>query len=154
MPCYRCWNGGKMAHMRTTAQRSRNMAAIRSKNSRPELVVRSLLHSLGFRFRIHQADLPGKPDVVLPRFKAVIFVHGCFWHMHHCKKGVSTPTTNREFWRSKRVANEVRDRRQIRKLRFNWRVLVVWQCQMKDPVKLERRLLHFLRKCATKDGGR
>jgi DNA mismatch endonuclease, patch repair protein len=135
-----------MTDVHTKEQRSRNMSAVRSKNSKPELTVRSLLHTLGYRFRIHHRDLVGKPDIVLRRFGAVIFVHGCFWHMHRCKFGASTPTTNSAFWVSKRMANKERDKRQLKELRRNWSVLVVWECETKNLLSLEQKLTRFLRR--------
>lgn len=104
------------------------MSGIRSKNTKPELIVRSLLHRRGFRFRLHRKDLPGKPDIVLPRYKAVIFVHGCFWHGHECNF-FHLPTTRTGFWMEKIQNNRERDLRQIENLRtMGWRTLVVWEC--------------------------
>ena len=115
----------------TPQQRSLFMSRIRGKNTKPELLVRSMLHRMGLRFRIHRADLPGTPDIVLPKFKTVIFVHGCFWHMHNCKRGRSSPRTNKHFWAIKRQGNAARDRRNILRLRkLDWRALVIWQCQL------------------------
>lgn len=121
------------------------MAAIRGKDTKPELIVRSIAHRLGFRFRLHAADLPGKPDLVFPSRRAVVFVHGCYWHMHACKRGRSTPATNPEFWRTKRNANRKRDRRTLTALRrAGWRVLIVWECQIRDRLTLAKRLSAFL----------
>ena len=86
---------------KVSEQRSRNMSAIKSKNTKPEIAVRKLLHSMGYRFRLHRKDLPGSPDIVLPKYKTVIFVHGCFWHRHENCKYASTPKTRKEFWESK-----------------------------------------------------
>ena len=131
----------------TAEQRSRVMSRIRAKDTEPELAVRSLAHRLGFRFRLHRKDLPGKPDLVFPRLRKVIFVHGCFWHSHSCRRGQSTPTTNAKFWSTKRASNAVRDGRNLRALRrAGWRVLVVWECQVRKPQTLERRLATFLTK--------
>lgn len=117
------------------------MAAIRSKDTKPELIVRSLLHSLGYRFRVHGAQLPGKPDVVLSKYKTALFVHGCFWHMHHCKYGSVTPKTNATFWAEKRRRTVERDSRSNAELRRQgWRVTTVWECQTKDPIRLANRL--------------
>jgi len=114
-------------------QRSRNMAAIRSTNTKPELQLRSALFLLGYRYRLH-GDLPGRPDIVLPRYGTVIFVHGCFWHMHNCRYGRVAPRTRSHFWSVKREANKARDARQRRALRRSgWRVLTVWECKMRDP---------------------
>jgi DNA mismatch endonuclease (patch repair protein) len=104
----------------------------------PERTVRSVLHRLGFRFALHRADLPGKPDIVMPARRAVVFVHGCYWHMHGCKRGRSTPVTNAAFWRTKRESNRMRDRRNVKALRrAGWWVVVVWECELK-PAKIGR----------------
>jgi DNA mismatch endonuclease, patch repair protein len=129
------------------AQRSRNMAAIYSTNSKPEVFLRSLVHGLGARFRLHQGHLPGKPDLVLKRFNALIFMHGCFWHMHQCKRGSSTPRTNAAFWHTKRLGNTLRDKKVMRTLRCSWNVLVVWECETRNPERLKRRLVRFLKRC-------
>jgi DNA mismatch endonuclease (patch repair protein) len=124
--------------------RSENMRAIRGKDTKPELVVRSLVHRLGYRFRLHRSDLPGKPDMVFPARRKVIFVHGCFWHSHRCKAGL-TPNTNKEFWAKKLRSNELRDQRTLDSLKkLNWKTLVIWQCQLKDAGKLHRRIERFL----------
>lgn len=115
----------------TKAQRSRNMARIRAKDTRPELIVRSLVHRMGYRFRLHRRDLPGTPDLVFPRLKAVIFVHGCFWHRHSCANGRVVPGTRRKFWVEKFAANQRRDRRNRQALvRLGWKVLVLWECEV------------------------
>lgn len=124
--------------------RSENMRAIRGKDTQPELIVRSLVHRLGYRFRLHRSDLPGKPDLVFPQKKKVIFVHGCFWHLHRCKNGL-TPQTNREFWRRKLERNEARDAENLEAItRLNWKALVIWQCQLKDQSKLRTKIARFL----------
>lgn len=129
----------------TPAQRRKCMAAIRSVNTTPERVVRSNLHRLGCRFALHRLDLPGKPDIVMPSRGAIVFVHGCFWHVHACKRGRSTPVTNAAFWKAKRTKNRERDRRTLTKLRrAGWRVFVVWECQTSSPSMLFRRLSDFL----------
>ena len=109
------------------------MAGIGSHNTAPELVVRRALHAQGLRFRLHRKDLPGTPDIVLPRFKVAIFVHGCFWHRHrHCKLTAS-PTTNPHFWTRKFTANKLRDRLAAAALRrAEWRVIVVWECEKRE----------------------
>lgn len=113
-----------------TAARSRNMAAIRGKNTKPEMLVRSWLHRNGFRFRLHRKDLPGKPDIVLQKYRTVIFVHGCFWHSHGCKNSV-VPRTRREFWVEKLGVNRVRDETaQLALKKLGWRVTVVWECEL------------------------
>ncbi len=120
------------------------MAGIRGKDTKPELVIRRGLHALGFRFRLHDRRLPGAPDLVLPRWRAVILVHGCFWHGHRCRYG-KLPKSRLEFWGPKIAANRVRDNRTLNSLRgMGWSVLVVWQCQTKDLEKLEKRIAAFL----------
>lgn len=135
-----------MTDVHSPAQRSFNMSRIRAKDTRPEMLVRSLVHQMGFRFRLHRKDLPGKPDLVLPGHRKVIFVHGCFWHMHRCRYGRVTPKTNAEFWQQKRMGNVERDRRNMRELRqAGWSVLVIWECWTKRPEeKVVPRLQKFL----------
>jgi DNA mismatch endonuclease, patch repair protein len=133
-----------MTDVLTPEQRHRNMSRIRSGDTRPELAVRSMVHRLGYRFRLHVPDLPGRPDLVLPRHSKVIFVHGCYWHMHRCRYGSVVPKTNRVFWQRKRKGNVQRDRRQIAVLRRRgWKVLVIWECWTRKR-DLENRLLKFL----------
>lgn len=120
------------------------MASVRTKGTAPELLVRSVLHELGFRFRLHRRDLPGTPDIVLPRHRAIVFVHGCFWHGHHCRRG-ALPTSNVQFWAAKRAKNVERDRTKLEQLgALGWRVLVVWECETKDRRALGRQLRRFL----------
>lgn len=116
--------------------RSQMMAAIKGKNTSPELVVRRYLHSRGFRYRLHRKELPGKPDLVFPKYRLVVFVHGCFWHRHeHCFYATS-PATRKEFWRNKLDSNVARDRRQQAELiDSGWRVLVVWECGLKHKIQ-------------------
>ena len=135
-----------MADVHSKAQLSFNMSRIRGKDTKPEMIVRSLVHQMGFRFRLHRKDLPGKPDLVLPRHNKVIFVHGCFWHMHWCRYGRVVPKTNTEFWQNKRIGNVERDRRNIRKLRrVGWKTLVIWECWTRDVEnKVIPRLEDFL----------
>lgn len=112
--------------------RSRMMAGIRGSDTRPERILRSGLHALGFRFRLHRRDLPGRPDIVLPRFRAAIFVHGCFWHRHPGCRYTTTPATRPDFWRTKFVQNVERDRRNRDDLlTAGWRVAVVWECALR-----------------------
>ena len=126
-------------------QRSINMSKVKSKNTKPEKIVRSLLHSLGYRFRLHRKTLPGTPDIVLPKYKAVIFVHGCFWHGHDGCKRATIPDTNKEFWERKISANKARDQKNIFDLeKLGYRCLVIWQCELKDKNLLIQRLLNFL----------
>jgi len=120
------------------------MSRIRGKNTSPEMIVRKLLHSLGYRFRLHLRDLPGCPDIVLPKHRLLIFVHGCFWHMHSCRYGKVVPKTNAEFWQNKRSGNVKRDRKRIRELqKLDWKVVTVWECETRDIEKLKRKLLRF-----------
>lgn len=126
-------------------RRSLNMSRVKSANTRPELEVRTLLHRLGYRFRLHRRSLPGTPDLVFPSRRAVIFVHGCFWHRHAgCPKS-STPATRTEFWAEKFEANQARDARVRRALAADgWRVEVVWECEIRDRETLAQRLISFL----------
>lgn len=120
----------------TPEARSRMMAGIRGKNTRPELMIRSALHRAGFRFRLHRASLPGKPDLVLPRYRAAIFVHGCFWHGHGCHL-FRWPTTREAFWREKIGRNIARDSQQMADLAgAGWRVAVIRECSLKGKTRL------------------
>ncbi len=120
----------------TPAVRSRMMSGIRGKNTQPELAIRSALHRQGFRFRLHRKDLPGKPDVVFPGYRAVILVHGCFWHGHGCHL-FRWPKTRRDFWRQKITANIARDHRHHRALTdCGWRVAIIWECALKGRTRL------------------
>jgi len=133
-----------MADNHSKEQRTKNMQAVRVKNTAPELRVRSLVHRLGYRFRLHRKDLPGTPDLVFPARKSVMFVHGCFWHGHSCARG-NAPSSNVGFWLPKIAGNRKRDSRSVRRLRkAGWRVLTVWECETKDPDRLIQRLSHFL----------
>lgn len=134
-----------MPDVLTPEQRSRNMRAIKSGDTTPELTVRRVLHALGCRFRLHRRDLPGSPDIVMPGRRVAVFVHGCFWHRHRCRYGCVEPTTRPEFWRAKFAANVARDHRALRALRREgWRVLVVWECQTRDVEHVRARLKKFL----------
>ena len=114
-------------------QRSRNMSAIKSKNTKPEIAVRKLLHSMGYRFRLHSKGLPGSPDIVLPKYKTLIFVHGCFWHRHENCKYASTPKTRQEFWEAKFRENINRDKLNQENLSSKgWKIIVVWECEIND----------------------
>lgn len=136
-----------MADNLTAEQRKRNMTAIKSRHTKPEIVVRSIVHRLGFRFRLHSKKLAGKPDIVLPRHKKIILVHGCFWHMHDCKRGNVTPKTNADYWQNKRFRNVARDKENLKIYKKqNWNVLTIWECEIKDLNKLERKLGKFLSK--------
>lgn len=126
------------------AQQRLRMARVRSKDTAPELTVRRLAHRLGYRFRLHDRRLPGRPDLVFPRLRKLIEVRGCFWHAHSCQRR-KRRTVRPEYWRPKLARNVARDRRNIRKLRrLGWRVLVVWECQTQDEETLSARLGEFL----------
>ena len=119
-------------------QRRRNMAAIRGKDTQPEMLLRRLVYSLGYRYRLHVRNLPGCPDLVFFSRRKVIFVHGCFWHRHNCRMGRPMPRTRRAFWRMKLEGNKARDKRNRRKLRqMGWKGLVIWECQIR-PAKMAR----------------
>jgi len=124
--------------------RSENMRAIRGKDTKPELAVRSLVHNLGYRFRLHRKELPGKPDLTFVSRRKVIFIHGCFWHSHNCKKGL-IPHSNQGFWLQKLQRNKERDTRNMEALiQLGWKVLVVSQCELKDSFTLCGQLKRFL----------
>jgi DNA mismatch endonuclease (patch repair protein) len=134
-----------MTDIHTKQQRSYNMSQIKCSNTQPELIVRSLVYRMGYRYALHRSDLPGKPDLVLVKHKKIIFVHGCFWHMHNCRKGRSMPATNKTFWQTKRQGNKQRDTRNMNKLRKQgWKVLVIWECQTKNTDRLTQKLQKFL----------
>ena len=121
--------------------RSRMMAGIRGRDTRPELQIRSALHRRGFRFRLYRRDLPGKPDLVFPKYRAVILVHGCFWHGHDCHL-FRWPGTREEFWRNKITSNRERDRRQLAELLdAGWRVATIWECALKGRERLPMQLV-------------
>lgn len=133
-----------MADNLTPDQRSRAMASIRSRDTSPERLVRSCVHKLGYRFRLHRRDLPGTPDLVLSRHRAVILVHGCFWHGHRCRADRPKPKTNAAYWQAKVLRNQSRDRGVLKALRVaGWRVLVLWECQVRQA-SLPSRLRRFL----------
>jgi DNA mismatch endonuclease (patch repair protein) len=136
-----------MADVFSSAERSAIMSRIGGKDTAPELLVRRLLAGLGFRFRLHRSDLPGKPDIVLPKNRKIIFVHGCFWHGHGKCARAALPSSNVTFWKNKISGNRARDYRIKRKLRrMGWSVLEVWQCQISDITRLTERLINFLEK--------
>lgn len=123
----------------------KRMGLIRKTGTRPEMVVRRLVHHLGFRFRLHRRDIPGTPDLVFPRLRKVIFVHGCFWHQHDCRLGRKQPKTRPEYWLPKLAKNVARDNAShIELLKQGWKVLVVWECESKQKELLEQKLRHFL----------
>lgn len=128
------------------AQRSRIMAAVKSKDTAPELAVRRLVHRLGFRYRLHVRALPGTPDLVFPSRRKIINVSGCFWHMHGCGR-CRIPTTRRSYWKAKLMRNKERDRHTRRALRrLGWNLLTVWECEVTESERLATKIVRFLRK--------
>ena len=126
-------------------RRSWNMSRIRAKDTRPERLVRSLLHSLGYRFRLNRRDVPGRPDIVLPKYRTAIYVHGCFWHRHGGCSLAYTPKTNLEFWSKKFTRNEERDAEVATALKeAGWKQVVIWECETRDEAALARRLKRSL----------
>ncbi|WP_306016861.1 very short patch repair endonuclease [Oceanicaulis sp. MMSF_3324] len=129
----------------TPQDRARVMRAVKGKDTKPEMIVRRLAHAMGYRFRLHRKDLPGKPDLVFPGRKAVIFVHGCFWHGHDCARGSRQPKQNAEYWRTKIGRNVERDTDNLETLASQgWRTQVIWECEMKDRDALAERIRAFL----------
>ncbi|MGD0165602.1 MAG: DNA mismatch endonuclease Vsr [Candidatus Sulfotelmatobacter sp.] len=125
--------------------RTENMRRIRSKDMRPELAVRSLVHEMGYRFRLHRRDLPGKPDLVFVAIRKVIFVHGCFWHSHEGCKSAHVPKTNLDYWRPKLERNRARDARSIAALKADdWKTLLIWECETHIERTLKKRIKAFL----------
>lgn len=141
-----------MADVHTKEIRSKNMRAIKSKNTKPELILRRELHRRGFRFRLHDKSLPGKPDLVLKKYRTAIFIHGCFWHMHDCRF-FRLPKTNSEFWKEKLISNVERDVKSVTSIKkVGFDVIIVWECEIKeDPVKcfdrIERQLKESVGNC-------
>ena len=138
-----------MADKLTPEQRSWNMSRIRGKNTKPELLVRWLLHARGYRYRLHgragSIRLPGSPDLVFAGRRKVIFVNGCFWHFHDCRVGQHAPKANADFWAAKRTRTRERDARQRRQLEdAGWEVLTVWECELREPSALEEQLVRWL----------
>ena len=128
--------------------RSRIMAQVKSKGMKPEMHVRRLLHALGYRYRLHRKDLPGRPDLVFPSRRKVVFVNGCFWHKHRGCPRVRIPATNRDYWQTKLERNRVRDERNIALLQEDgWAVMTVWECQLRDLPAATDRLVAFLEQC-------
>jgi len=118
----------------TAEERSAVMRAVKGRDTKPELMLRRALHRAGYRYRLHAKDLPGAPDIVFPKRRAVIFVHGCFWHGHDCKRGARTPKANRAYWTAKIDRNRARDADALAALAAaGWRAHVVWECELKDP---------------------
>jgi DNA mismatch endonuclease, patch repair protein len=136
-----------MADPFTPEHRSRIMRSVKSANTGPELVVRRAAHAAGLRFRLHRSDLPGKPDLVFPGRRAVLFVHGCFWHGHHCARGARMPEANRDYWRAKIARNEARDRSSLAALKkLGWSAHVIWECEARDPQRLHRLIVRKLKR--------
>ena len=134
-----------MTDVLTPQQRSFNMSRIRNRDTRPEMIVRSIIHGMGYRYSLHKKTLPGKPDVVLVRHRKIIDVYGCFFHMHECRYGSVVPATNAKFWKAKRLSNVERDRRNLKVLkREGWRVMIVWECETRNLPKLSKRIEIFL----------
>ncbi|RZI40763.1 DNA mismatch endonuclease Vsr [Herbaspirillum sp. HC18] len=134
-----------LSRPKTSPTRSALMSRVRSSNTAPEMAVRSVLHRLGFRFRIHVKKLPGTPDIVLPKYRTVIFVHGCFWHQHPLCKKATRPKTNKEFWNEKLTSNVDRFNRQSQELnKLGWKVLTVWECQTYEASALKDLLVKIL----------
>jgi DNA mismatch endonuclease (patch repair protein) len=130
-----------MADRISREHRSWNMSRIRGENTKPERVVRSLLHRMGFRFRLHRRDLPGTPDIVLPKYRTVVFVHGCYWHRHPGCRYAYTPKSRVEFWKTKFSQNVKRDVRVRSELEtLGWNIVVVWECELRDSEALAERL--------------
>ena len=128
----------------TPAQRSERMSRIRSANTKPEVALRKALHRLGFRFRLHGRRLPGKPDIILPKYRTVIFVHGCFWHRHEGCKTATTPKSNTEFWLEKFDRNSVCDAAMAEELKWSgWRVIVAWECDIGSSEKVTARSMEI-----------
>jgi DNA mismatch endonuclease (patch repair protein) len=129
----------------TPQHRSWNMSRIRSANTKPEMIVRSLLHRMGYRFRLHRKDLPGKPDIVLPKFKAIIFVHGCFWHRHTNCRYAYMPKSKQEFWETKFKSNVERDNKVRKQLEEKgWKNLIIWECELSDIESVKNKLKDYL----------
>jgi DNA mismatch endonuclease, patch repair protein len=129
----------------TPDERSRVMRAVKSVDTQPELAVRRIVHRMGYRFRLHRPDLPGKPDLAFPRLRKAVFVNGCFWHGHDCRRGARVPMRNREYWTSKVRRNKNRDKQSRSALRrMGWESLVIWECELKQLEKVMGRLKRFL----------
>ena len=134
-----------MADRCSAEKRSAVMASVRAENTRPEIAVRRLVHRLGYRFRLHRRNLPGTPDIVLPKYRAAIFVHGCFWHQHDCRRGRRLPASNQTYWGPKLARNVARDATAKATLgQLGWRVLIVWECEV-TALGLADRIDCFLR---------
>lgn len=139
----------------TPERRSANMSRIRSRDTSPEMIVRRLVHAMGYRYRLHVASLPGKPDIVLPRLKRIIEVRGCFWHQHSGCIDSHVPKSRLQYWKPKLESNVFRDKANGRELRkLGWRICVVWECETKAARRLAKRLTRFLSESSQQPGGR
>ncbi len=136
----------KTRETETKKRRSDIMRRVKSENTRPEMKIRKLLFGMGYRYRLHRRDLPGKPDIVFPGRKKAIFVHGCFWHGHDCRAGKNRPASNKTYWTEKLERNMARDRRNQEQLaELGWSYLIVWECEIKNEIELADRLAGFLK---------
>ena len=132
-------------HKQPDEARSRTMRAVKGQNTKPEMKVRRITHAMGYRYRLHRKDLPGKPDLVFPGRRKIIFVHGCFWHGHDCPRGARTPKTNREYWQAKIARNVERDTQHLSALKeTGWQVMPLWECELKDNSVIEEKIRRFL----------
>ncbi len=130
-----------MSDILSKEKRSWNMSRIKGKDTKPELLVRSLLHRMGYRFRLHRKDLPGKPDIVLPKYNTVIFVHGCFWHRHKDCKYAYNPKSRASFWQNKFKENIERDNKKQAELKkIGWKVIVIWECDLRKVEELKMKI--------------
>jgi len=142
------WDNAGMDHL-TKEKRSWNMRRITSKDTAPEIAFRKLVHQAGFRYRLHDKTLPGKPDLVLKKYRTAVFIHGCFWHGHENCRRSNTPKTNKQYWKDKIERNVARDEKNVTMLgRAGWRVFVVWECELKMPEKVLKRFQRFIKKTA------
>jgi len=134
-------------HSKSKTEQSKNykMSRVKSKDTKPEIIVRKLAHSLGYRFRLHRKDLPGTPDLTFPSRMKVIFVHGCFWHRHRGCRKTTTPKTNMDFWKNKFRKNIQRDKNSIEQLKgLGWKALVIWECETKNIEEIQKKIVDFL----------
>jgi DNA mismatch endonuclease, patch repair protein len=131
--------------MERAEDRSRIMRAVKGRDTAPEMLVRRMVHGMGYRYRLHGKDLPGKPDLVFPSRRKVVFVHGCFWHGHQCKRGARMPKANRDYWQAKIAGNQERDIKNQENLRnMGWQIFIIWECQMNDINNLAMEIKNFL----------
>ena len=137
----------------TSPLRRRTMQAVKSKNTAPEMAVRRMTHAMGFRYRLHRKDLPGKPDLVFVSRRKVIFVHGCFWHGHDCRRGARTPKTNRDYWQTKIARNAARDGKVRKALsKLGWSSLTIWECNLAKPESVRKKISRFLSRAPISPG--